>query len=92
VVGDIVVDEIAPNGLGFGGGSISGESDKNGIDENILNDAAQEILKQDYYKTVEVYDSGCGDGRPVKSVWAKVKSKFNGSRTPTGGQSIETKA
>ncbi|HMS31758.1 MAG TPA: cadmium-containing carbonic anhydrase [Candidatus Saccharibacteria bacterium] len=78
VVGDIVVDEIAPNGLGFGGGSISGESGKNGIDEKILDDAAQEILKQDYYKTVEVYDSGCGDGRPVKSIWAKIKTKFDG--------------
>lgn len=80
VVGDMVVDEIAPNGLGFGGGSISGESSKNGIDKKILDDAAQEILKQDYYKTIEAKDSGCGDGRPVKSVWAKLKSKFNGSR------------
>lgn len=80
VVQDIIVNKIAPNGLGFGEGQISGESNKNGINQEVLDSAAEEILKPDYYKTVKVYESGCGDGRPVQSVWAKVKSKFNGSK------------
>lgn len=39
-----------------------------------------EILNPQHYKTVEVYDSGCGDGRPVQSVWAKLKSKMGGEK------------
>lgn len=77
---NITVDEIAPNGLGFGGGRISGNPEKNGISQEVLDDAAQEILNPDHYKTVEVYDSGCGDGRPVQSVWVKLKSKMGGKK------------
>lgn len=77
---NITVDEIAPNGLGFGGGRISGNPEKNSISQEVLDDAAQEILNPNHYKTVEVYDSGCGDGRPVQSVWAKLKSKKGGKK------------
>jgi hypothetical protein len=80
VIKDIIIDEIAPDGLGFGEGSISGRSENNGINTEILEYASTEILRPDNYKTVEAYDSGCGDGRPVYSVWAKLKHKFGGSQ------------
>lgn len=70
-----VVELLAPNGLGFGEGGISVKSQ---IEQGILTSETpryiHEFLTNDpeAFKTVEVDDDGCGDGRP----WTKVIQEY----------------
>ena len=70
-----VVELIAPDGLGFGEGGISVKSQ---IEQGILTSDTpriiHELLTDDpkVFKSVEVDDDGCGDGRP----WTKIIQEY----------------
>lgn len=67
----VVVENIAPNGLGFGEGGISvNEQMRLGILTAEVPVHVNEVLVNDpnAFKSVETDDDGCGDGRP----WVKI--------------------
>lgn len=76
----VVIENLAPNGLGFGEGGITV---KKQIVEGILTEsvpkAVHELLMNDMnaFKPVEADDDGCGDGRPWQTVMRMVDSESN---------------
>lgn len=76
----IVVELIAPDGLGFGEGGISIQEQ---LKEGIITPSSRRVIhehlteNQEAFKPVEVPDDGCGDGRPWRKIvqWITVQGK-----------------
>lgn len=78
-----IVEILAPEGLGFGHGSISvTEQLKSGELSAEARAAAYEIITNDsrVFSPVETSDDGCGDGRPTSKIFRLIDSESGKSK------------
>ena len=78
---DIEIECIAPNGLGYGRGKISTESQlEKGIITHEAVRVSHEVIEKDprVFVPVEANDDGCGDGRSTMRIFQLIK---NGGET-----------